>query len=172
MKLTPRDIARFWSKVDRRGPDECWEWREGTYQFGYGHFWVDSESQGAHRIAWILFNGEVPEGLFVLHGCDNPPCCNPFHLRVGDYQDNANDMVARGRSLSGDRHPIHKYNWTRRGSEVTNSKLKESDIIEIRRMRAGGALLKEIAAKFNVSVSSIHLIVKGRNWKHVSAEAA
>ena len=98
-----RDLSRaerFWSKVNRvEDPDECWEWiPKARHKFGYGIF-MDRPygTKKAHRVAWELTNGEIPNGLMVLHTCDNPPCCNPNHLFLGTAQDNSLDMMSKGR---------------------------------------------------------------------------
>jgi hypothetical protein len=89
---------RFWSKVDRSGgPDACWPWMAYRNRDGYGSFRVDDHTESAHRVAWVEENGPVPEGMDVLHHCDNPPCCNPRHLFLGTAADNARDSVAKGR---------------------------------------------------------------------------
>lgn len=90
---------RFWEKVDRRSPDECWPWLgRARTSFGYGAFAIGRDrANRAHRIAWELTNGPVPVGLSALHRCDNPPCCNPAHLFLGTQADNIADMVAKGR---------------------------------------------------------------------------
>jgi len=92
---------RFWSKVDVRGPDECWPWRAARYENGYGQFYVGNKHGGAHRMAYYLATGEKPE--VVRHTCDNPPCCNPKHLLGGTHADNAHDREERGRGRG---------NWT------------------------------------------------------------
>jgi hypothetical protein len=97
--------TRFWSKVDQRGPDECWEWTASRNQFGYGQIMLGAYGTGgkarpffAHRIAWELIHGPIETGLFVLHRCDNPPCVNPAHLFLGDQSDNMKDAHAKGRT--------------------------------------------------------------------------
>jgi hypothetical protein len=95
---------RFWSKVDKRGPDECWPFTgrtngNGAYP-GYG--WIrgpeaNRRPLAAHRISWELHNGPIPDGLFVLHKCDFPPCTNPAHLFLGTNRDNMRDAAAKGR---------------------------------------------------------------------------
>jgi len=87
---------RFWEKVDVRGPDECWPWTRKHNPKGYGQFRKDKMVQ-AHRMAWELTNGPIPDGLDVLHTCDNPPCCNPHHLFLGTNDDNMRDMNSKGR---------------------------------------------------------------------------
>jgi hypothetical protein len=92
---------RFWPKVNKRGPDECWEWNGCTKPFGYGFISrrPSGNSELAHRVSWELANGPIPDGLYVLHRCDNPPCVNPNHLFLGDYGDNARDRAAKKRGF-------------------------------------------------------------------------
>lgn len=104
MPTKPMPLAeRFWKNVDVRGPDECWEYGKkargpkghGMFQRGRGLGTI-----GSHRMAWILTHGELKPGEWVLHRCDNPPCCNPEHLYVGDHEQNMRDMGERKRSRS------------------------------------------------------------------------
>lgn len=89
---------RFWKKVDRRGPDECWPWTGATVQ-GYGRLNIDNRSVLAPRVLIeVEFGVPVPPHLRVLHHCDNPPCCNPAHLFIGTQADNVADMWAKGRA--------------------------------------------------------------------------
>lgn len=94
--------ARFWAKVAVAGPDECWEWTASKTQHGYGQIMVTASPRKitrAHRAAWVLTCGPVPDGMVVCHRCDNPGCCNPAHLFVGTQLDNIADMVAKGRNV-------------------------------------------------------------------------
>lgn len=106
----PRPVPlaeRFWAKVDKRGPDECWPWLGGTSD-GYGVIGVGRRAEGVKRathIAWTLEHGvPLPDGMDALHKCDNPPCVNPKHLFPGTQADNVKDMLAKGRHSHGRRH--------------------------------------------------------------------
>jgi hypothetical protein len=121
-----KDIERFWSKVDKRGEDECWEWKDHKDRGGYGKIWLSGRNVLAHRFAWVIANGKMPDGLFACHKCDNPACCNPNHLFAGTSQDNIDDRVRKGRSACGDRNASRLYpekrergenHWTRRNPE-------------------------------------------------------
>jgi hypothetical protein len=93
--------CRFWSKVDKSGgPDACWNWMAKSRSHsgnGYGNFNYNGKAAHAHRVAWELTNGPIPNGLFGCHKCDNPLCCNPAHLFLGTAKDNSADMHAKGR---------------------------------------------------------------------------
>src|SRR5690349_1291171 len=92
--LSRFDTARFWSYVDRRGPNDCWPWLKGRDADGYGHFKADHRYLRAHKIAFFLSTGSWP--LLVLHDCDNPPCCNPSHLKSGTQLENMHDKIRKG----------------------------------------------------------------------------
>lgn len=111
-------VARFWSKVCKGNPDECWEWQAARGYFGYGVFSIRSRLLPAHRYAYELVHGAIPQGWQVCHVCDNPPCVNPSHLWLGTAKANAQDMARKGRDpmhthpenvLRGDQHPARQH---------------------------------------------------------------
>jgi hypothetical protein len=173
---TPIDV-RFWAKVDRRGPDDCWLWTGSRKQLGYGKI-AEGGKGGrtllAPRVAYMLAHGldALPDDLLVLHNCpggDNPACVNPAHLWLGTASDNTRDMYAKGRADTGEQH------WTRRkpermtiGERVISSKLTEDDVREIRRRHAGGELQATLSAEYGIVQSGISAIIHRKSWKHVT----
>lgn len=137
---------RFWSYVAVSGG--CWPWLGGTDDDGYGQFLYKGNAVRSHRVAWIFTFGEIPNGLRVLHTCDNPPCCNPDHLFLGTQANNNADMVAKGRQriLYGEAH----------GS----AKLTTNDVAAMRRLFACGFMTRsELAAEYNLDYSTVYYII-------------
>lgn len=156
-----KTIARFWKYVDRRGPNECWEWF-GARVKGYGQLKLGNSrrKRGAHVIAYETHKGPA-EGLFVCHTCDNPPCCNPAHLWLGTNTENQRDSVDKGRRPIVDRS----------GEKNARAVLTEENVIAIRRLIASGHYNTEIARTFGVTHSMISTIRLGKSWKHLPVES-
>jgi len=91
------DICRFSEKVDKSSTSPCWIWLGTKNSKGYGSFRVGKKNLKAYRFSYQHYIADIPEGMMVLHSCDNPSCVNPKHLRVGTAQDNADDMTSRNR---------------------------------------------------------------------------
>jgi hypothetical protein len=153
---------RFWEKVDKgNGADSCWIWTAYTNKGGYGCFGVTPINIVlAHRYSYILCNGDIPQGLCVLHRCDTPPCVNPAHLFLGTDQDNVIDMLNKGRYVGF-------MNCDFKGEFNPSSKLSNADIVNIKRLMDKGHKGIEIAKLFNVSTSIISSIKTGIAWKHL-----
>ena len=164
-------ISRFWEKVDRDGPTQphmetaCWVWTGGTLS-GYGQLRIGSTLDGsrrmvrAHRLSWEIHFGPVPEGegyhgTCVLHRCDNRACVRPDHLFLGSNRDNSLDMLAKGRGNKS------------RGERQHLAKLTEKQVREIRKRKAAGEFLREIAPDYGVSLRTVSLICRREIWKHV-----
>lgn len=155
-------IARFWAKVDRRGGDECWEWKGGRCKRGYGRIRVKNPRRivRAHIFAYQLARGRT-HGLFVCHSCDNPPCCNPAHLWLGANLDNMADMVRKGRGPRKDE----------RGERNGNARLTEAQVLLIKQQIGAGENNTKIGARFGVTHSMVSRIRLGLAWTHVKPAA-
>ena len=147
---------RFWEKVKTSKSNECWEWQGSKIRDGYGHI-RDKEQkyQMAHRISWQLFNGEIPNGLWVLHKCDNPSCVNPNHLEIGTASKNTLDAYKRGR-------------MNKKGEKNSLAKLTVITVQEIKKLYKNYDLTqKRLAKKFGIGQSAISRIVNNKRWTHI-----
>lgn len=155
-------VEDFWKRVAKGSPDECWEWQRARNERhagrDYGIMWVNGKKWKTHVFSYVLHFGPV-NGLWVLHRCDNPPCCNPNHLFLGTCKDNVHDMISKGRAVR------------ERGEDRYNARLTEDDIREIRRRCVRWDKLNSqtaLAKEFGVYHTMIHAIITGRRWKHVT----
>lgn len=154
---SPIVAARFWSKVDVRKITSCWNWR-GAKSKGYGSFKLEGSAIQAPRIAWELATGEsMPVEMFACHTCDNPACCNPYHIYAGSRIDNARDAVQRGRLGYADR----------KGGKNGNAKLNEDQVREIKSRIAAGETNMSIAKDYPVKHQMISKIRSGEFWEWV-----
>lgn len=155
---------RFAAKVDRSGgPEACWPWTGTTCgSTGYGKLYVARGSiVGAHRVSYEIHCGPIPDGLFVLHRCDNRRCVNPAHLFLGTHIDNMADMVAKGRSTRGPTRP----EFIRRGDAHHGSKITEAQVAAARTRRAAGEKLRALAVEFGVRPSTLCHRLNGRRGR-------
>src|SRR3990167_3466750 len=98
-------MQRFWSKVDKFGPDGCWLWIASTNDSGYGKFYLNGRLVKAHTLAWELTNGPIPGGMVACHKCDHPGCVNPAHIFIGTLSDNSKDCFSKKRNpMVGNTH--------------------------------------------------------------------
>jgi HNH endonuclease len=155
MKLTTRE--KFLAKVCPDAASGCWLWRGLVRPDGYGATRFEGREQGAHRVAWQLFRGEIAKGIVVCHKCDVRACVNPEHLFLGTAAENVQDMAQKGRSPRGEKH----------GS----AKLTAEQVSRIKTMLAEDRLyMSEIAREFGVSQTTIGAIKRGKTWKTVVAQ--
>lgn len=140
----------------------CWNWIGSKNRDGYGQIRVERSGFNgyfrAHRVSWIYHHGEIPDGLCVLHRCDNPGCVNPEHLFLGTQADNMRDRNAKGRL------PHEKL----RGSSNGRALLNEADVAEIRRLSADGARQADIARRFGIAKATVYCILRGLTWRHAA----
>lgn len=153
---------RFWARVDKRAPDECWNWTAAISKNGYGSFSLNGGRVTSSRMAYALAYMAEPGENMVLHTCDNRRCCNPAHLYLGDVRQNSRDMVERGRSRNG----------CQIGSQNGASKLTEAAVSDIKGQIAAGRNNKQIAADFGVTHQMVSKIRCGHFWKHVEVSGA
>lgn len=155
-------VLRFWAKVDKRGVDDCWPWLAATDGHGYGAIGLSRPRryvEKAPRYSWVIHNGAIPKGLWVLHRCDNRICVNPKHLFLGNRKLNSDDKVNKGRQARGSRHGL--------------AVLTPASVALIRFKYASGQYLqKELASEYGVSRSCIGLITTKERWKHSAVSGA
>ena len=152
----------LWAKVDKSaGDDGCWPYTGSTDRRGYGRpgravvRGTETKRYYAHRRSYEIHVGPIPDGKLIMHTCDNPPCCNPKHLRIGtDAQNNA-DMRRKGRHAKGDEFP--------------QAKLNADKVREIRQLLAAGKGRNEIAPLFGISANHVSGIKNGRYWAHLDS---
>ena len=148
-EITDKFRKRFWAKVNRSmGVDECWPWLASTGFRNYGKFKINDTYVTAHRVAYFLAFGPFDESLNVNHKCDNPVCCNPYHLYVGTQADNNTDVIKR-----------HRYDMRRCGHPLFTD---VGTIQEIRQLHSQKVSMREIAKRYNCSSIPISNIIHRR----------
>ncbi len=148
-------IDRFFLHVGKKQPNGCIPWIAFKDGNGYGLISIGSHrSIVASRASYILFVGDIPNGLHVLHRCDNPSCVNPTHLFLGTNLDNIKDKISKNRQT--------------KGSLIVGSKLNEDSARKIRHLYSlGGTSYMKLADQFGVTGSNIQAVIERRTWKHV-----
>lgn len=155
VKLTEKQLKNFWKKVKKI--NNCWVWIGRISSRGYGAHClrINNKKYGdAHRISWVIHNGEIPKELLVCHKCDNRKCINPKHLFLGTPKDNVQDMIKKERGLVGEKN----------GS----NKLYKDEVLKIRKLYIKNLFgYKKIAKIYNVNLTTIYRIIKREKWKHL-----
>lgn len=151
---------KFWLYTSVGAITDCWIWHGPTDgDEGYGRVCVGRRTSiYAHRLSYQIHNGPIPDGLDILHSCDNPQCVNPCHLRAGTHLDNMKDMIARGHLVQPE---------PRRGESNHFSKLTEAAVIEIRALHEAGIPRRTIALRFGIVPGTVTKIVSRQRWNHI-----
>lgn len=147
-------MQRFWDKVDVRGEDDCWPWQAHRHPSGYGIFWDNGKNVRANRMA-LIFSGHPPpfEEAMSLHSCDNPPCCNPKHLRWGTASENTQDFILR--------------KGGHRGENSANASIDTTAASSIMKMRMEGKNISSISEALGIPKSTVEPVYTGRSWAHL-----
>jgi hypothetical protein len=150
IEISPETKKKFEKYVFPEPNTGCWLWAGAVTPRGYGRFGVNRKTKNAVRVSYTIFNGQIPDKLFVLHKCDIPACVNPDHLFLGTNRDNVDDMLRKGRSRSGEKHP--------------NAKLTRSQVMEIRASKLGS---EKIGRLYSIHERTVRNIRNRTNWKSV-----
>lgn len=160
IKLSKEEKERFRSKIKCGELDECWEWNGYCRKEGYGEFRLSQNGYVlAHRVAYVLAYGPIPNNLCVLHQCDNPPCCNPTHLELGTREKNNQDAFTRNRQTRAKGRASHK-------SKLTEKEVKE--IILHYQKGIHGCGTPALATKYGVDAKTVWHIVNGNTWSCIT----
>lgn len=183
VRFDAEDVARF--RASSHPVGMCIEWVGERDDEGYGVFYAGGKAFRAHRVAHVVDIGPIdPPSSLVLHECDNPACVSPGHLKLGTQADNMADMVRRGRSLCGDRHPmrVHPERAARgerhglrvhperaaRGERHGRAKLTWDAVREMRALHGSGEKIADLARRFGVNYTAAKLVVLGKTWREVT----
>lgn len=156
--IPDRAVKRFWEQVEKS--DGCWVWTGCKInKEGYGGQRIRGVLYPTHRLSWILRNGPIPQGLQVLHHCDNPPCVNPDHLFIGTIGDNMKDKAAKGRAVNTPQ--VGVVHW--------KARLTELDVKHIRELRTTTDMtMRDIGEAYGITKEHVFNILKRIAWKHVT----
>jgi hypothetical protein len=164
MNVTEKQKANL-KKLLVQNEHGCLEFTGTKLKKGYGIFGIGSRKDNtrsrklAHRVAYFIAYGAIPDGMFVCHKCDNPSCCNPDHLFLGTPKDNVQDMIGKSRNVT----------ISLKGEENPNAKFSNEDVIEI---SSGVLSFNEAKSRYGISKSHFYRLRSGNSWKHITAENA
>lgn len=150
--ITDEKIKRFWNGIDIIGKNECWNWKKSVDKFGYGKVKISGKMYLCHRLAFSSFYEiDYPDSsVNIMHSCDNPKCCNPFHLRQGTLKENMQDMIRKGRQSKNSKPNRH---MTKESAEC------------LRKEFLNGSSKLSLSRKYNISPQTVRQIIKNEIWK-------
>ena len=156
---SPLFWERFWAKVEVT--PTCYVWRGSRRRQDYGAMMVDQKEWAVHRLAWTAINGPIPDGIDVLHRCDNPPCVRIDHLFLGTHLDNMRDMMKKGRY-----RPPPTENSSR-GVDHFRAKLSDERVRILRDGISAGQSQAYFARLWSIDASTIHSAAHRKTWRHI-----
>lgn len=147
----------------------CWIWMRGLDKDGYGQASRRNKNIRSHRLSWLLYRGELKPGFVIMHSCDTPSCCNPYHLSQATQKENNEDKMLkkRHRVASGNEHYLKRNPTARSGDKSSRAKITEAQALVIRERFTDGVMQKILAAEFGLTRSAISGIVTKRTFKHI-----
>jgi hypothetical protein len=154
--LDKLETARFWSHVRRKPESDCWIWIGSKDAKGYGRVIIRQKLYSAHRVSWSIINGKIPSSLDVLHDCDNPSCCNPGHLHLGDCATNIAEAKQRGRLAR------------QTGESNGTSKLTNKEAARLREDHERGWSVRKLGAKYGISSSCAFRIIRRQSYAEIN----
>lgn len=156
--------AKLYGNVTHEG--DCWIYGAGKT---YGTIATRTGTRRAHRVAYELFCGPIPDGYLVCHHCDRPACVNPLHLFVGTYSDNVRDMMRKGRQVatitSSQDH--FRAGHAPRGEDGSGAKIDETTAVAILDLAANGENTGDLAAHFGINRTTVQRLLRGETWRHL-----
>lgn len=162
--------AHYWSHVLPANSKGCRLWNGRLDAWGYGMIWRHGKDVRAHRMAWEMANGPIPDGMLACHTCDTPNCCTVSHLFIGTNLDNSRDKIAKGRGRwsSGPSHWTKKNRHLFQGEKNHHAAHTASSVLKIRAEYAKGSFsLSQLAKKYGCSKHNIWMIIKRKAWAHI-----